>query len=56
MNKLLILMLICLIILGLFFAPSTCNGVTYYRGYRGCGNDNSNNNGKNSIFFNLINY
>ena len=27
---------VCLIILLLFFyAPATCNGVTYYRGYRG---------------------
>ncbi len=24
------------IILLLFFAPSTCNGITYYRGFRGC--------------------
>ena len=25
-----------LLILMLLFAPSTCNGVTYYRGIRGC--------------------
>jgi len=36
MIKLLILMLICLLILGFLFAPATCNGVTYYRGFRGC--------------------
>lgn len=36
MNKLLILLLVCLIFLGLLFAPATCNGVTYYRGFRGC--------------------
>ncbi len=30
-------MLLILLIIGLFlFAPSTCNGITYYSGVKGC--------------------
>lgn len=29
--------IILLILLLLLFAPSMCNGITYYRGIRGCG-------------------
>ena len=52
---------VCLIILLLFFyAPATCNGVTYYRGYRGCGKDNSSTNAttdnKNHMFFNSLQF
>ena len=51
----------CLIILILFFyAPATCNGVTYYRGYRGCGKDDSNDkstkDNKHYMFFNLLKF
>jgi len=52
-----------LILLMLFlFAPSTCNGVTYYRGYRGCGKDNSSNtskrpdDNKHVLFWNLLKF
>ena len=51
-------MLIGALLLFLFFAPAKCNGVTYWRGYRGCstGNeeDKKNESGSNSMFFNLI--
>ena len=52
-------MLIGVLLLFLLFAPATCNGVTYWRGYRGCstGNeDKKNESGSNSMFFNLINW
>ena len=39
--KKLLLSIFFILILIFFFAPSTCNNVTYYRGYRGCGKDNS---------------
>ena len=51
-------MLIGALLLFLFFAPAKCNGVTYWRGYRGCstGNeeDKKNESGSNRTFFNLI--
>ena len=34
------ILLICLILL--LFSPSNCNGVTYYRGIRGCSTDDNN--------------
>jgi len=46
-----------LVLLVLFFAPATCNGITYYRGLRGCSTsqtDNSNQGGRSSYFFNLL--
>ena len=51
-------LLIGALLLFLFFAPAKCNGVTYWRGYRGCstGNeeDKKNESGSNRMFFNLI--
>ena len=50
---------ILLIILFLLFAPSTCNGITYYNGIRGCStgnNSESKNDGHGSAFFGLINW
>ena len=29
-----------LVLFVLFFAPATCNGITYYRGLRGCSSSN----------------
>ena len=46
-----------LVLFFLFFAPATCNGITYYRGLRGCSTsqtDNSNQGGSSSYFFNLL--
>ena len=60
MNKLLLGIFLIIFILIFFFAPSTCNNITYYRGYRGCGKDNSNNNNVSDksvhLFWNLINF
>ena len=51
-------LLIGALFLFLFFAPAKCNGVTYWRGFRGCstGNeeDQKNESGSNRTFFNLI--
>ena len=54
---------VIMIILLLLFAPATCNGVTYYRGIRGCGDSENerydsskNQKGTNKAFFNLITY
>ncbi len=50
---------ILLIILFLLFAPSTCNGITYYSGVRGCStgnNSESDNDGHGSALFGLINW
>ena len=68
MNKKILIgiFLICLIFL-LFFSPTWCNGVAYYRGVRGCSTDDNNqrnNNQRNNrvtdkshyMFGNLINY
>ena len=46
------------LILFLLFAPATCNGVTYWTGFRGCSTGNNEGqqkeSGSNSMFFNLI--
>jgi len=62
-RNLLILGVSLIILLLFFYAPSTCNGVTYYRGYRGCGKDNSSTqrtntttDNKTHMFFNLLQF
>ena len=41
MNKLLLLGIFFIIFILLFFyAPSVCNNIIYYRGYRGCHTNN----------------
>tara|TARA_B100001115_G_C15793540_1_gene391571 strand:- start:152 stop:376 length:225 start_codon:yes stop_codon:yes gene_type:complete len=52
-------MLIGALLLFLFFAPAKCNGVTYWRGFRGCSTGNEEEykkkeSGSNSMFFDLI--
>ena len=62
------IIIICIVLLFLFFSPSTCNGKTYYTGYKGCSTKNINNSNRyinnsnryinnpnqNSYFFNLF--
>jgi hypothetical protein len=36
MNKVYLGVIGLLLVIAFFFAPSQCNGVTYYNGYKGC--------------------
>ncbi len=40
MNKIVGLLFVVILLL-LLFAPSTCNGITYYTGFRGCNSASS---------------
>ena len=47
-----------IVILLLLFAPSSCNGITYYTGIFGCNTDNKDDEGsyqeENRAFFNMV--
>jgi len=52
-------MVILAIILALLFTPTSCNGVTYFNGIRGCStgnNSDSDNDGHGSALMGLINW
>ena len=46
--------IIIIVVLLLLFAPSSCNGITYYTGIRGCTDNEDSDQEETRAFFNMV--